>query len=148
VAGTSRSSGQNDVDLARGFGEGLVVARAEALVSWEIRKHGDNKIITTKLTTMTRRINIVATGEIMQVIIRSIGNSRGVVLSKPLLAQVGLSEDDVAELTVEDGAIVLRKAARPLRADWAEAARALAAKGGDELVMGEFGNEADAELAW
>jgi antitoxin MazE len=84
----------------------------------------------------------------MQVTIRTIGNSRGVVLPKPLLAQAGLGDDDAAEMTVEDGAIVLRKAARPLRAGWAEAAMAVAAKGGDELVMGEFGNDADAELAW
>ena len=84
----------------------------------------------------------------MQVTIRTIGNSRGVVLPKPLLAQAGLADDDAAEMTIEDGAIVLRKAARPLRAGWADAAIALAAEGGDELVMGEFGNEADAELVW
>jgi antitoxin MazE len=92
--------------------------------------------------------NIVETGEIMQVTIRTIGNSRGVVLPKPLLAQAGLADDDAAEMTIEDGAIVLRKAVRPLRAGWADAAKALAAEGGDELVMGEFGNEADAELVW
>lgn len=51
-------------------------------------------------------------------------------------------------MTVEDGAIVLRKATLPPRTGWAEAAKSLAAKGEDELVMGEFGNEADAELAW
>ena len=84
----------------------------------------------------------------MQVTIRPIGNSRGVVLPKPLLAQAGLGDDDAAEMTVEDGAIVLRKAIRPRRAGWAEAAMAVAAIGGDDLVMGEFGNEADAELAW
>ena len=84
----------------------------------------------------------------MQVTIRSIGNSKGVVLPKPFLAQAGLGNDEAAELTVEDGAIVLRKAARPCRAGWAQAAKAVAAKGGDALVMGEFGNEADAELRW
>jgi antitoxin MazE len=84
----------------------------------------------------------------MQVTIRSIGNSKGVVLPKPLLAQAGLGDDEAAEMTVEDGAIVLRKAVRPVRAGWAEAAKALAAKGDDELVMGEFGNEVDAELTW
>lgn len=84
----------------------------------------------------------------MQVTIRTIGNSRGVVLPKPLLAQAGLGDDDAAEMTVEDGAIVLRKAARPARVGWAEAARALAAQNADALVMGEFGNEADAELVW
>ena len=84
----------------------------------------------------------------MQVTIRSIGNSKGVVLPKPLLAQAGLGDDEAAEMTVEDGAIVLRKAVRPLRAGWAEAAKALADNGGDELVMGEFGNDVDAELGW
>lgn len=84
----------------------------------------------------------------MRVTIRSIGNSQGVVLPKPLLAQAGFGDDKAAEMTVEDGAIVLRKAARPARDGWAEAAKALAAEGGDELVMGEFGNDADAELAW
>ena len=70
------------------------------------------------------------------------------MLPKPLLAQVGLGDEEAAEMTVEDGAIVLRKAARPPRAGWADAAMALAANGGDELVMGEFSNEADAESAW
>ena len=92
--------------------------------------------------------NIVATKKIMQITIRSIGNSKGVVLPKPLLAQVGLGDDEVAEISVEDGAIVLRKSTRVLRAGWTEAAQAIAANGGDELVMGDFGNEGDAELTW
>ena len=84
----------------------------------------------------------------MQVIIRPFGDSSGVVLPQPLLAQAGLSDGDAAEMTVEDGAIVLRKASRPARAGWAEAAQALAAKGDDALVMGEFGNADDAGLTW
>ena len=84
----------------------------------------------------------------MQITIRTIGNSKGVVLPKPLLAQAGLGEAECAEMTVEDGAIILRKAARPPRAGWAEAARALAAEGDDALVMGEFANEADDGLSW
>lgn len=84
----------------------------------------------------------------MQVTIRNIGNSKGVVLPKPLLAQAGLGDDQTAQMTVEDGAIVLRKATVPPRTGWAEAAKILAAQGGDELAMGEFGNDADAELLW
>jgi antitoxin MazE len=84
----------------------------------------------------------------MQVTIRTIGNSKGVVVPKPMLAQAGLGEDQCAEMTVEDGAIILRKAARPPRAGWAEAARALAAEDDDALVMGEFANEADEGLTW
>ena len=93
-------------------------------------------------------ITLLPLEKAMQVTIRPFGNSKGVVLPKPLLAQAGLGDEEVAEMTVEEGAIVLRKAARPARAGWAEAALALAANGVDELVMGEFSNEADAELAW
>lgn len=84
----------------------------------------------------------------MHVTIRPFGNSKGVVLPKPILAQAGLGDVSAAEMTVENGAIVLRRPAKPARTGWAEAAQAIAAKGGDALVMGEFANEADSELAW
>lgn len=84
----------------------------------------------------------------MHVTIRPIGNSKGVVLPKPVLAQAGLEDATEAEMTVENGVIVLRKPAKPAREGWADAAKKLAAAGGDELVMGEFGNEGDAELVW
>nr|WP_315185329.1 AbrB/MazE/SpoVT family DNA-binding domain-containing protein [uncultured Albidiferax sp.] len=76
----------------------------------------------------------------MEIIIRRIGSNKGVVLPKPLLVQVGLDDQDTADVTVENGAIVLRKPARKLRTGWAEAAKAVAAQGGDGLWMGEFGN--------
>lgn len=84
----------------------------------------------------------------MHVTIRSIGNSKGVVLPKPVLAQAGLEDATDAEMIVENGVIILRKPAQPAREGWAEAAKQLATNGGDELVMGEFGNEGDAELVW
>ncbi len=84
----------------------------------------------------------------MEVAIRSIGNSKGVVLPKPLLAQAGLDDQTIAEITVEGGAIILRKPTKPVRVGWAQAAQALAAQGGDELLMGEFGNADDAEQNW
>ncbi|HYA76760.1 MAG TPA: AbrB/MazE/SpoVT family DNA-binding domain-containing protein [Burkholderiaceae bacterium] len=82
----------------------------------------------------------------LHITIRQIGNSQGVVIPKPVLAQVGLVAE--AEMTVERGAIVLRKPSESPRSGWADAARAVAARGGDELVMGEFGNAGDSELAW
>jgi antitoxin MazE len=51
-------------------------------------------------------------------------------------------------MTIEGGALVLRRPASPVRTGWAEAARKIAEAGDDALVMGEFGNTADAELAW
>ena len=82
----------------------------------------------------------------MKTTIRKIGNSRGVVIPKPVLAQIGL--EDEAEMTVEAGALVLRRPAKPVRSGWADAARKLAETGEDALVLGEFANEADAELEW
>jgi antitoxin MazE len=84
----------------------------------------------------------------MRITIREIGKSKGVVLPKRLLAQAGLDGQSTADMTVENGAIILRKPAKPPRAGWAEAAMAVAAQGGDELLIDEFGNEGDAELAW
>lgn len=82
----------------------------------------------------------------VQIPIRRIGNSRGVVIPKPILSQAGL--EDSVELSIEGDAIVLRRPTGPARAGWAAAARALADQGGDRLVMGEFGNQGDADLAW
>jgi antitoxin MazE len=84
----------------------------------------------------------------MQIAIRTIGNSKGIVVPKPLLAQAGLDGQQVADIAVENGALVLRRPAKPVRSGWAEAAQALAAKGDDELLMGEFGNAGDSELTW
>jgi antitoxin MazE len=92
------------------------------------------------------RSNIVITVKALPVTVRRIGNSLGIVIPKPVLAQVGLSEQ--AELTVERGAIVLRKPRRTARSGWAEAARSVATQGEDELLMGEFANAADLELEW
>ncbi len=82
----------------------------------------------------------------LPVTVRRIGNSLGIVIPKPVLAQVGLTEQ--ADLTVERGAIVLRKPRKAARSGWAEAANSLALQGEDDLLMGEFGNAADLELEW
>ncbi|MFN0167344.1 MAG: AbrB/MazE/SpoVT family DNA-binding domain-containing protein [Bryobacteraceae bacterium] len=84
----------------------------------------------------------------MHVSIRRIGNSQGVVIPKPVLAQLGLDSKAGAEMSIEDGALVLRRPASPARAGWAEAARSVAEAGDDQLVMGEFGNADDPELVW
>ena len=95
---------------------------------------------------MPRRNNIVVTMKALPVTVRRIGNSLGVVIPKPVLAQVGLS--DQAEMTVERGAIVLRKPRKATRSGWREAAQSIAKLGEDELLMGEFTNVADVELKW
>ena len=84
----------------------------------------------------------------MHVSVRKIGNSHGVVIPKPVLTQLGLSGETGAEITIEGDSLVLRRPARPARAGWAQAAKKIAEAGDDTLVMGEFGNAADVELAW
>jgi antitoxin MazE len=82
----------------------------------------------------------------MKTAIRRMGNSQGVLIPKPILAQLGL-EDEV-EMEVENDAIVLRRPQKKPREGWAEASKAVAAAEDDSLVMGEFGNSDDAELVW
>lgn len=84
----------------------------------------------------------------MQIAIRNIGNSKGVVIPKAMLAQTGLDCESVAAVAVEGGSIVLRKPTKPVREGWAQAAQAIAASGGDALVMGEFTNADDKDLQW
>jgi antitoxin MazE len=78
--------------------------------------------------------------------IRRVGNSKGVLIPKPLLQQLGL--ENQAEMRVEGDALVLRRPKSAPRAGWAEASRRIAAAGEDALVLPEFANEGDADLKW
>ncbi len=80
----------------------------------------------------------------MRTSIRRIGSARGVVIPERLLLRAGLSGD--ISMSVENGAIVLRKPKVPVRAGWAEDSRAIAADFDDKLVWPEFANAGDDEL--
>jgi antitoxin MazE len=82
----------------------------------------------------------------MRASLQRVGNSQGVIIPKPILAQVGLERD--VEIEVEGDAVVIRKAKSHVREGWADAARAIAEAGEDALVWPEFGNDADKELTW
>ncbi len=82
----------------------------------------------------------------MKVAIRKMGNSQGVLIPKPILAQVGL--EGTAELTVREGVIEIRPIQPEIRQGWAEDARRIAELGDDELVWPEFSNADDAEIVW
>jgi antitoxin MazE len=82
----------------------------------------------------------------MLITIRRLGNSRGILIPKPLLNQAGL--EDQAEILVEGGTLIVRKPKLSPRSGWAEASRQLATSGDDALVLPEFANEADADLKW
>lgn len=83
----------------------------------------------------------------MRTAIRKIGNSQGVLIPKPMLAETGLDVD--VDISVENGAIVLRPIQdHQPRAGWADAARDIAAQGADAMVWPEFANSGDSELKW
>jgi antitoxin MazE len=74
------------------------------------------------------------------------GNSHGVLIPKPILIQLGL-EDEV-EMDIENDALVIRRPRPEVRKGWAEASKAIALAGEDELVMGDFPNADDVDMTW
>lgn len=84
----------------------------------------------------------------MRSAVKKIGNSAGIVIPKPLLAEIGAKAGDGVELTVEQGRIVIQRVQEQVREGWADDARRLAAAEDDGLAWLEFGNAEDAELTW
>ena len=82
----------------------------------------------------------------MQVSIRTMGNSKGVLIPKPILEQTGLL--DVADLQVNNGEIEIRPVKRNPREGWAADSQRIAQAGNDALVWPEFGNADDKDLQW
>ncbi len=68
---------------------------------------------------------------IMKARLVRIGNSRGVRLPKPMIAQAGLTDE--VELEVRGNAVVIVAQKSP-RSGWAEAARKLGTGGSDGLL--------------
>jgi len=82
----------------------------------------------------------------MEVAIRKMGNSQGVLIPKPILAQLGL--EGSADLQVRDGVIEIRALHRNPRDGWAEHARRVAEQGDDALIWPELTNAGDDALVW
>jgi antitoxin MazE len=82
----------------------------------------------------------------MQVAIRTMGNSRGVLIPKPILEQTGLL--DAADLQVKNGVIEIRPLKRNPREGWAADSQRVAQAGDDALVWPEFANADDKDLKW
>ena len=60
-----------------------------------------------------------------------IGNSRGIRIPKPLIAQAGIQDE--VEISLEENRLVIIPADHP-RSAWAEAFRAMASRGDDSLL--------------
>jgi antitoxin MazE len=88
----------------------------------------------------------VKSEQVVEVAIRKMGNSQGVLIPKPILTQIGLG--GTADLQIRNGVIEIRAVRRNPREGWADDARRLAEQGGDALVWPEVANEGDSELVW
>lgn len=74
----------------------------------------------------------------MRVIIRQIGNLRGIVIPEAFLAHLDL--EGHVDVSIEGDALVIRKPAARDRRGWRAASRRIADSGDDRLVLGEFDN--------
>ena len=82
----------------------------------------------------------------MQVSIRKMGNSQGILIPKPILKHLGLV--DTVDLQVNGNVIEIRPLKRHPREGWAQDSQRLAATGDEALVWPELGTQGDAELVW
>jgi len=85
-------------------------------------------------------------GFAMKAVIRRIGNSRGIIIPKPLISQLDLSGE--VELDLEGDAIILRRPRKRVRSGWAKASKELAARGDHKAVWTTFANRGDKKLRW
>lgn len=84
----------------------------------------------------------------MRSAVRKMGNSSGIIIPKPMLAEIGMKAGDDVDLRVEGGRLVIAALKPRPRVGWAEDAQRIAASGDDRLVLGEFGNDGDDDLTW
>lgn len=84
----------------------------------------------------------------MKTALRKMGNSLGVIIPAPAIADAAIKTGDSLDVSIEKGRIVLSPVRRNPREGWADDARALALAGDDGLVWPEFANEGDDELEW
>jgi antitoxin MazE len=83
----------------------------------------------------------------MKSAIKKMGNSQGVIIPKPLLAELGIEANDPVDIKIKKGKIVIAPLERNPRAGWAEDAKALRDAGETGLVWPEFPNKDDKDLA-
>ena len=88
----------------------------------------------------------------MRTALRRMGNSHGVVLPKPVLAQLGVEPGGEVDLSVVEGKVIIAPLPpkRHPREGWAEASRALAESGDDGIQQEwlDVTNETDDEWEW
>lgn len=82
----------------------------------------------------------------LQVAIRPIGNSKGVVIPKVILEQSGIEQ--MVEMTIDGERIILAKPKNMVRENWARDAQQIAQQGEKALDLWDFSNEEDGDWVW
>lgn len=84
----------------------------------------------------------------MKTSIRKMGNSQGILIPKPYLAQTGLDLGEV-DIQVEGDAIVIRKPVKKAREGWEDASRAIALGTEDDVIQWPLiAKNEDTDFSW
>lgn len=84
----------------------------------------------------------------MRTALRRMGNSAGMIIPKPILAEIGATVGAVFDVLVEKDRLILAPLSGGPRAGWAEAAEALGKNEDESVEWQAFGNEGDSNLEW
>jgi antitoxin MazE len=83
----------------------------------------------------------------MKTSIRKMGNSQGILIPKPFLAQAGFDIGEV-DIEVENDAIVIRRPVKKPRHGWAEASKSICAANDELPGWLNFASMTDQEIVW
>lgn len=88
----------------------------------------------------------------MRSALKKIGNSSGLIIPKPLLAEIGAEAGDAVEIEVENGRLVVSRVLKPVREGWAEASKQLGLQGVSEdeveWLEAPLTSETDEDWTW
>jgi antitoxin MazE len=86
----------------------------------------------------------------MQTALRKMGNSTGLVLPRPILKALGVTNGAAMQLVVEKGRVIATPIRRKVREGWEEDAQRIGGEPStdDDQAWRSFGNEADDALRW
>jgi len=74
----------------------------------------------------------------MQSALKKFGNSAGVIIPKPFLAELGAEAGDSIEMRIEGSKLIIERARPHPRAGWEEDAKRIAEAGDDEFVWKDY----------
>jgi antitoxin MazE len=84
----------------------------------------------------------------MRSALRKMGNSSGVIIPKPQLAELGLKVGDPVDIAVEDGRLVVAAVKRIPREGWAEASALIGMEEEPDHDWLDMPTESDDEWEW